>query len=140
MAPAAAPDSTPAILAAVDACLGYVETGTFNAAPLTRAGFQAGRNVSGPDYTARIGTSTMDRLNMRQVTVAPRRTPGCQIVLSSVGGTLASATNTINQRIISDGWAYAPEGRKRSYTKGALRMDMTGGAYQAIKTYALTLR
>lgn len=133
-------NSTAAINAAVDACLSYVETGVFDPAALLRAGFRTGRSVTGPNYTQAIGATTLDRLNASAVTVAPRRAPGCALNINGAGGTFAAATNTINQRIIAAGWTYAPEGRKRSYTKGAQRMDMAGSAFNALKSYNLSLR
>ncbi|MEM6372710.1 MAG: hypothetical protein AAF727_08020 [Pseudomonadota bacterium] len=137
-APAPSAQSTPAIQLAVAACVGYVETGTFDAAPLTRAGFKTGRSVTGPNYRLAIGNTTLDRVNARSVTVGPRRAPGCALTINGAGGTFAETTNTINQRIIQAGWTYAPQGRTRSYTKGTQRMDMTGSSYNGLKTFGLS--
>jgi hypothetical protein len=44
-------------------------------------------------------------------------------------------TDTANQPITAEQWAYSPRMRTRSSTKGALRMDMTGGSRNSHLTF-----
>lgn len=131
-------ESAPGIARAVKACTRYVATGSVDAADLFRNGFVEGRSVVGPNYTLKVGNRTIDRINLRKILVTPSRNARCGVTLSGVGGNLITAANSVTQGITSQGYAFTPEGRQRIFTKGDVRILLTGSTYNGLHTFTLS--